>query len=86
MEVHPICWLVIVKQQGEWVVRRWLHSLTAAGLVSSIQRIASTSVSGAGVDVVNPASAAPGIVRVASPQAHWLRPEYSGVPSTRHYH
>ena len=35
---------------------------------------------------LNPASAAPGIIRVASPQAHWLRPEYSGFPSTRHYH
>ena len=38
------------------------------------------------LDSFNPASAAPRIIRVASPQAHWLPPEYSGFPSTRHYH
>ena len=35
---------------------------------------------------LNPASAAPGIIRVASPQAHWLPPEYSGFLSTCHCH
>ena len=38
------------------------------------------------LDSFNPASAAPGIIRVASLQVHWLPPEYSGFPSTHHYH